>query len=300
MRSIDKKMIETGIRVGDSKVFEEDKIWSRYSHDKVDIGEQLAKVIRTLSKAFPLTLPLRALSVGSSDEPQFRILETAFRGGLYLLDIEKEALDIVKERIHRQHTDHVKTILGDFDKIFLNSKNTASFLKAQLNSQKVNLITLHHSMYYCQQSKWHVLFENMYRHILASKAAIHAVLMVAESDDDSTTTWLYNNFVGKNFGCYNDQNLRRFKKELEKNPLFSNTQILLKSTHVHFFVDDFKKFMAVVWMILLYPEVHRYTLKQREEITGFIYKKFWLKKRPLVQAQDHLVIYRGIGFKGLI
>ena len=58
--------------------------------------------------------------------------------------------------------------------------------------------------------------------------------------------------------------------------------------------------MSAIWMILLYPEVHQYSLKQREEITEFIYKKFWKVKRPLVQLQDHLVIYRGIGFKGLI
>jgi hypothetical protein len=48
---------------------QQDKIWSRYSRDKVDIGETLAQVLRTLSKALPLGRPLRALSVGSSTEP---------------------------------------------------------------------------------------------------------------------------------------------------------------------------------------------------------------------------------------
>ena len=52
--------------------------------------------------------------------------------------------------------------------------------------------------------------------------------------------------------------------------------------------------MAVVWMILLYPNVHPYTLKQRQEITGFVYERLWKKKEPLVQAQDHLVVYKGI------
>jgi len=46
--------------------------------------------------------------------------------------------------------------------------------------------------------------------------------------------------------------------------------------------------------------VHKYSLKQREEITEFVYKHFWIKKRPLIQSQDHLVAYKGIGFKGLI
>jgi hypothetical protein len=58
--------------------------------------------------------------------------------------------------------------------------------------------------------------------------------------------------------------------------------------------------MAVVWMILLYPNVHQYTLKQREEITKYIYDNFWRRKRPLWQMQDHMVIYRGIKSRGLI
>jgi hypothetical protein len=89
-------------------------VWSRYSNDKIDIAHRLAEVLRTLSAALPLRRPLRALSIGSSNEPQFRILESAFRGGLYLLDIEAEALDIVKERSRRQATDHVYPIRGDY------------------------------------------------------------------------------------------------------------------------------------------------------------------------------------------
>jgi len=53
-------------------------------------------------------------------------------------------------------------------------------------------------------------------------------------------------------------------------------------------------------MILLYPAVHKYTPEQKEEITRFVYNRFWKKKRPLVQAQDHLVIYKGLGLKGII
>ncbi len=92
MNYSDKKIIEAGVRTGCLKLSHEDKIWSRYSNDKVDIEEELTKVIRALSKELPLFQKMRALSIGSSTEPQFRILETAFGGGLYLLDIEKEAL----------------------------------------------------------------------------------------------------------------------------------------------------------------------------------------------------------------
>lgn len=296
----DRELIERGISVGDSKMYEEDKVWSRYSNDKVDIGEELAKVIRTLSKAFDLSRPLRALSVGSSDEPQFRILETAFRGGLYLFDVEKEALDMVKERVTRQNTDHVTTILDDYNKAFSSPSRTDSFLRKKLGGEKVNLITLHHSLYYCEEKKWHTIVQNLYRKILAAKGAMHIVLMSADGSDENTTSWLYDHFAGKCFGCSNDQDLIAFKKQLKENPVFKNAQILSRTSRVRFFVDDFEKFMAVVWMILLYPNVYIYTRPQKKEITEFVYEKFWKKKKPLVQSQDHLVIYKGLGFKGLV
>ena len=62
----------------------------------------------------------------------------------------------------------------------------------------------------------------------------------------------------------------------------------------------FERFMSVVWMILLYPNVHEYTLEQREEITEFVYRTLWSRKKPLVQVQDHVVVYRGRGMRGLV
>src|SRR5918996_5259365 len=98
-----KSIIQMGLRAAREHIHDQDKIWSRYSNDKVDIAGGLARVIRTLSKSLPLPKSLKALSIGSSNEPQFRILESAFRGGLYLLDIEEAALAIVAERIERQN-----------------------------------------------------------------------------------------------------------------------------------------------------------------------------------------------------
>ncbi|MBD3426762.1 MAG: class I SAM-dependent methyltransferase [Candidatus Omnitrophica bacterium] len=296
----EKKLIEKGVTVSRSKMYKQDKIWSRYSNDKVDIGEQLARVIRTLSKEFALNKDLRALSIGSSDEPQFRILETAFRGGLYLFDLEQAALDLVTERVIRQNTDHVTTILDDYNKVFTSPARTDSFLKNRLGGGRVNLITMHHSLYYCQEEKWHVIMENLYRKILAPKGAMHLVLMSAGCTDRDSTTWLYDHFAGKFFGHKNDQDLIKFKKELGKNPVFSKAQILSRTNRVKFFVDDFEKFMAVVWMILLYPNVHRYTRPQREEIALYVYENFWKRKRPLIQVQDHLAIYKGLTIKGLV
>src|SRR6185503_15601674 len=98
----EQERIALGLRAAGGHMYRQDKIWSRHSNDKVDIAGTLARAIRTHSKALPLDLPLTALSIGSSNEPQFRILESAFRGGLYLLDIEDAALGLVEERTRRQ------------------------------------------------------------------------------------------------------------------------------------------------------------------------------------------------------
>lgn len=295
-----KRMIEKGVNVAHKNICDQDKVWSRYSHDKVDIGEELAKVIRALNKALPLNLNLRALSIGSSDEPQFRILETAFRAGLYLLDINTAALSIVRERIKRQRTDHVITIKGDYNKIFLDPENRKAFFRDKLEGKRVHLVTLHHSLYYSQQLHWLEIFDSLYSKFLAPCAAIHAVLMSSESMNPFSTTWLYNYFAGKFFGVHNDQDLRMFKKDLQKQQMFKKAQVLLRTNRVYFHIDDFEKFMSVIWMVLLYPQVHQYSLKQREEITEFIYKNFWRKRKPLMQEQDHLLVYKGVKLKGLV
>src|SRR5438046_7846890 len=89
---------QLGLRAAAGHMHQQDRVWSHYSNDKVDIAGTLAGVLRTLSKALPLEQPLTALSIGSSNEPQFRILQSACRGGLFLLDIDPAALNIVEER----------------------------------------------------------------------------------------------------------------------------------------------------------------------------------------------------------
>jgi len=278
----------------------QDQIWSKFSNDKVDIGERLSKILRTLAKAAPLTRPLRGLSIGSSNEPQFRILQSHLGGGLYLLDIDKAALNAVRERVSRQRAKNVCILAADYKKIFFNASKTKSFLKNELGGKKVELITLEHSLYYSKESEWPLLMENLYRYLLAPIGAIHCVLMAPRSRNPHTTTWLYNYFAGKFFGHRNNQSLPRFKKKIKKNPVFKKARILSAKSHVYFWDSDFKQFMAVIWMILLYPHVHRYTPPQREEIVRMISTRFFRKKNPLIQEQDHLVLYRGVPFKGLI
>jgi hypothetical protein len=295
-----------GLRAAREHIHDQDKIWSRYSNDKVDIAGGLARVIRTLSKSLPLTKSLKALSIGSSNEPQFRILESAFRGGLYLLDIEEAALDIVAERIERQNTQHVKTIQGNYRDLLLDKRNVRRFRHKELNGHRMTLITLHHSLYYSPKQIWLALFRNMFNVLLANSssagpsAAIHAVLMANHSEDRTSTTWLYNHFAGRYFGAHNDQDLKGFARELRRDPALARARVMTKTSRVEFRVDDFERFMGVIWMILLHPYVHVYTHDQQSEITEYVYTKLWERNAPLVQMQDHLVVYRGKGIRGLI
>lgn len=292
--------IKRGIKIADTKMYKQDKVWSRYSGDKVDIGEQLGRVIRTLCKVRPLPKQMRALSIGSGNEPQFRILESMFRGGLFLLDLEKEALNVVKERLRRQSIKHVKTICSDYNNIFMKPDTAKSFLEKKLRGRKIDLVLLHHSLYYAKEEAWGNIIETIYRNILGPKGGIHIVLMSSESRDKDTTTWLYNHFIGKYFGDTNNQDLIRFKRNIEKENVFKDAQILLRTDKVRFLAENFEEFMSVVWMILLHPNVYKYNARQKREITEYVYNHFWKNQKPLIQEQNHVVIYKGIKPRGLI
>ena len=260
---------------------QQDKIWSRFSRDKADIGETLARVLRTLSKALPLGRPLRALSVGSSTEPQFRILEASFHGGLYLLDIERSALEVIRERIRRQSLTHVFALRQDYTKVFLDRDATRRFLRRELGGRRLNLIAFEHSLYYCPADQWRAVLLNVFDILLSKVGAIHCVLMSSSAHR-------------------NDQDLSAFSGRLRRDRRFGRAEIFSKTDRVRFLVDDFRELMSVVWMILLYPNVHRYTPGQRREITQHVYRSLFAKRKPLLQNQDHLVIYRGLPGKGLI
>ena len=297
--------LQLGLRAANGHMYQQDKIWSRYSNDKIDIAQALARVLRTLAKALPLEEPLSALSIGSSNEPQFRILESAFRGGLYLLDIEDAALQVVQERIHRQKTPHVRTLRGDYREVLRDEPSVKHFREEQLEGQRMTLITLHHSLYYSPQTFWPGLLANLYEHVLPPNpgsglsGAIHAVLMASHSDDPTSSTWIYNHFAERFFNCRNDQDLRLCGDELRAEPRLAGAQILEKTSRVEFFVDGFEQFMAVVWMILLHPNVHQFSEEQQRDVIEWVYGNLWSRGLPLVQNQDHLVIYRGTHPAGL-
>ena len=294
-------IIREGVSTSRALMSQQDKIWSRYSRDKVDIGERLAAVLRTLSKALPLRRRLRALSVGSSTEPQFRLLEASFRGGLYLLDIERAALAIIRERVRRQAmASSVFTLRHDYTRVFADRRRTQRFLAEELGGERLDFIAFEHSLYYCPADRWRPILENVFDVLLRPTGAVHCVLMASRATDRATTTWLYNHFAGRFFGHRNDQDLRAMARELRRDPRLARAQILTTTDRVRFFVEDFAALMSVVWMILLYPNVHRYSATQRREITEYVYRHFFARKRPLFQDQDHLVIYRGLHGPGLI
>jgi len=287
-----------GLRAARSQMFHQDKVWSRYSNDKVDIAHRLAHVLRVLSRSLPLARPLRALSIGSSNEPQFRILESACRGGLYLLDIEADALAVVRERIRRQHTDHVRTIRGDYRSLLGDERRARRFRARALGGHRMALVTLHHSLYYSAETSWQPLFTGLYRALLAggsargARAAIHVVLMASRSRHSRSTTWLYNHFAGKFFSVRNDQDLRRCARALRADPHFAGARIVLSRSRVEFFTPSFEEFMGVVWMILLHPTVHRFSREQQCAVIEHVYHHLWKRGLPLIQEQDHMVIYR--------
>jgi hypothetical protein len=295
-----------GLRASSGHMYQQDKIWSRYSNDKVDIAGTLALVICVLNKALPLDIALRGLSIGSSNEPQFRILESVFRGGVHFLDVETVALEVIKERIRRQDIHHAHTIQGDYCIALQDAESALRFRRDYLADERMMLITLHHSLYYSPRSFWNVLLWNLYEYLLeidhglGPTGAIHAVLMAYHSDDRTSTTWLYNHFSERFFGHHNDQDLKSCAEELRGDMRFAGAEILNKVSRVTFFIEDFEIFMAVIWMILLHPNVHQFSEEQQCEVIEWVYEHIWSRGVPLVQMQDHLVIYRGKGIPGLI
>ncbi len=285
-------MIEKGIHAGEIDMYEEDNTWSQNSSDKVDIAEELMCVIRNIFRTIPADRLLNALSIGSGSEPQFQILEAAFRGGLYLLDIDSIPLSVIDKRIKNHWIDHVKTIQADYNKVLVHDADAQLFLSRELGGIRQDLITLHHSLYYSSESDWAELFGSLYGTILGEQGAIHAVMMSSDCREPDSTTWLYNHYAGKFFGCRNDQDLASFGKTLHNTTGFEKAEVRIETHRVKFFTDDFEKFMEVIWMILLYPNVHDYTHDQREEITEYVYSSFYKTEKPLIQMQDHLVVTR--------
>jgi len=301
----DASLIDIGVQAAGSPIFQENKIWARYSDEKADVAETLANILRTLCKETPLLKPLRVLSIGSGAEPQFRLLQASFRGGVYLYDIDRPALDAAEERIARQNVKGVVTVHGDYTEDFVDRARATTVLREKLGGQTFDLMTLHHALYYSDERTWTALIETLSSVLLAPMGAIHAALMSASTLKPFTSTALYNQFAGQFFGQSNRQDLlalgaRLQTKAREPSSPFSGDRFVSKTSEVSFFVDDFEAYMAVIWMIMLYPSVHEYSDDQKRQITRYVLANYWRPRRRLVQVIDHLVLYRGLTADGLI
>jgi hypothetical protein len=276
-------------------VADQDAVWSKYSNDKVDIGQVLTSVLQGLARTRPPRARLRGLSVGSSTEPQFRILQPACPAGLHLLDIDPTALARVETRVARQHIDNVTTIEADFTDA-LGDRQLARQLRRQaLDGAKVGLVTFHHSLYYAPRATWDDVVDAVWHELLSPQpgsAAVHAVLMAHRSDSPTSTTAIYNRWAGQFFGAYNDQDLAGFARSLRRSKRLPGSSVRVQTSEVVFDNDDFTDFMRCVWMILLHPQVHDFDRDQQIEVGEWIYANLWSVGVQLTQRQDHVVITR--------
>lgn len=285
-------LIERGLRAAEFNIFEQNRVWARFSNEKPDVAASLMRTIRVLHARMTDDRELSALSIGAGNEPQFRVLQAAFQRGLWLYDIDGAALATIQERQVRQQLNRVHLIQGDYRGDFRNNAVARQTLEAILDGQKQDLITLHHCLYYSQAREWPALVRALFDEVLQPAGAIHMVMMSAREKSPYSTTWLYNHFAGKFFGSSTDQDLLGLRNELVKEMGPGECEITSETRQVQCWVDDFDLFMSVVWMILLYPQGHDYTLDQRVEITEFVIEHFWVPKRPLVQTQDYVTLHK--------
>ena len=283
--------MEQGLRAAQTGIPEQNLIWSRFSSDKPDVAQGTMRAFRMLAFAHNYEKPINILSLGCGAEPQLRLLNAANHNMITLLDNDPDALANINERISRQFYHNIHTVLENYE-AFLDVNYTRAFLKTQLNNQKADAIFLHHSLYYIPMRQWTALITNIYNELLAEKGIIHCVLMARYSDDPHTTTWLYNNYTRRFFNHINDQGLLAFKETLMEENCLKDAELSDHSSEVKFWVNNFECFMQVIWMILLYPQVHDYKKDQMEIIINDIYNNFFEPKQPLLQTQDHLYIQK--------
>lgn len=292
LNSTDDMLIEQGLMAAEARIFQQNKIWARHTDEKPDVAASLMRVIRRLHKERPADQDLSALSIGSGDEPQFRLLDATFRDGLTLYDIDETALAVVRSRIERQRLGTVSLCTGDYTKDFADGKTAAGTLSQKLGGSTFDLVTLHHCLYYSDAAHWPAIISAIHQSVLAPGGAMHLAMMSTRENRKGTTTWLYNHFASRFFNEQADQDLLSLRNTLAADKAFRKANVETETREVQFWVNNFERYMSVVWMILLYPDGHNYTIQQRIEIIEFVIENFWRPRRPLIQTQDYLSIFK--------
>ncbi|MCC5953834.1 MAG: class I SAM-dependent methyltransferase [Acidimicrobiia bacterium] len=287
-----------GRRAARRPLVERNAIWCAHSGDKPDCAEGLARVLRLLQRAAPQRRALRALSIGCGAEPQLPLLRATCTAAVGLLDRDPLPLAAIEAHVAAQGLDRVTTVTADYLEA-LGTAADARRLRRQVGG-RAHLVLFHHSLYYSPRSLWPTLVGNAWRELLVRAdvddpptAAVHAVLMASRSADPTTTSSLYARWAGRFFGAHNDQDLGEFARWLRRSDHLEGAQVATRRSTVRFDHPDFEAFMAVVWMLLLHPDVHCFSPQQQDEVTEWVYRELWAPGVPLRQEQHHLVLQRG-------
>ncbi len=286
-------LIEAGLRSAEIGLDAQNRIWCEHSDEKLDDGRGLMSALRVLHRLVPVGKSLSGLSIGSSEAPQLPLMQAACQKHLLLYDIDRLALERLQERLQRQFLTHVTPVVGDYTLDFSDGAAARGTLREKLSERAMDLVILHHSLYYADFRSWPALVEALYQVVMAPRSILHAVMMSTTASEEHTTTALYNRFVGRYFGQSTDQDLVAFGASLRNRPGFETAVVGQATREVRFWADDFHDFMAPVWMIMLYPHVYSYTLEQRREITAYMLETFWRPRQPLIQVQDYLTLVKG-------
>ncbi len=285
-------LLEEGLAAAEKDLREKVKIWEHYTDEKADVAKNLMRGVKIVLRQMSSGHAFRSLSIGSSEEPQLKLLHALSDGGLWLYDKDPEALSAVAHVVERHMLNEIHLEVGDYLDDFRTEASAKDTLSRKFGGVPFELITLHHSLYYCEPAIWPELVGNLKTHILNKPGVLHIALMSSSTDRPHTTTWLYNLFARKFLGVSNSQNLLDLPAQLQQNE--QDLSFSTRSSATRFRPTSFQELMAVVWMIMLYPDVHNFDLDQRTEIAEFVLDEFWLPRRDLIQIQDYLTAVKKI------
>lgn len=280
------EFLEAGLAAGKLTLREQVKTWERYTDEKADVARDLMRGVKALVPQLSPDHDFRTLSIGPSEEPQFKLLHALSNGGLWLYDKDTGALDALKAFTDRHLLRDVHLKTGDYLEDLATPQSARTTLAGKLGGVPFDLITLHHVLYYCAAESWPGLVARLNSEVLSAPGMMHLALMSSPTGRPHTTTWLYNRFARKFFGTENSQNLLELPERVSA--LTDDLSFSIQSNATRFRPTSFREMMAVVWMIMLYPSVHDFDTDQRTEITEFVLDEFWLPGRELVQVQDYL------------
>lgn len=290
-------LIDAGLKAATLGLRDQVKLWERHTDEKADVARDLMRGVKALLRECAPDQRLRTLSIGSSEEPQFQLLHALSDGGLWLYDCDPAALGALKTRIERSLLNDVHLVQGDYLQDFNSDRAAEATLQDRLGGVPFDLVTLHHALYYSRPEDWPDLVRALCNQVLSAPGRMHLALMSSTTKRPYSTTWLYNRFAEKFCGTRNTQNLLDLPARVKARPGGGDLYFSACSSAVRCRLERFEDLMAVVWMIMLYPQVHDFSTDQRVEITEFVLDEFWLPGRDLVQVQDYVTITRSPAIK---